>query len=116
MDFNENTDHKISLAEAAKLTKQFQRIAMNEDINNSDLHYKSIVAHSFRKTTLISILNQAGCIGIRIYYGLHDDGRPELVLIGIDSQGDDITDGEIAQHSVLCPPFCSSQNELNILR
>ena len=116
IDFNEHTNHKISLDEAAKLTKNFQRIAMSEDINNSEVQHKSIIAHSFSKDALNVILNQEDCIGVRIYYGLQDNGRPELVLVGINSKGDDITDGEIAQHAITCPPYCPSQNKLNILR
>jgi hypothetical protein len=36
------------------------------------------------------ILAQPGCVGIRFYYGLNDEGQKTLVYKGVDVNGNDI--------------------------
>src|SRR5579871_5159060 len=36
------------------------------------------------------ILAQPGCVGMRFYYGLNEEGRKTLVYVGIDNDGKDI--------------------------
>ena len=36
------------------------------------------------------ILAQPGCVGMRFYYGLNEDGRKTLVYVGIDAYGKDL--------------------------
>ena len=36
------------------------------------------------------ILAQPGCVGMRFYYGLNEDGIKTLVYVGIDADGKDI--------------------------
>ena|SRR5579871_1354578 len=36
------------------------------------------------------ILAQPGCVGMRFYYGLNEDGQKTLVYVGIDNDGKDI--------------------------
>jgi hypothetical protein len=43
---------------------------------------------------------------MRIYYGMHPDGQPALVLVGVDEYGEEMLDGELAEKSFPCPPFC----------
>ena len=57
--------------------------------------------------------NQEGCVGIRIYYAKTQDDKMSLVLTGVKNNGDDMYDGELAEHGPLCPPLCSSSNPLN---
>ena len=52
------------------------------------------------------ILRQPGCVGIRIYPSLYEDGQQSLVLVGVDAQGADMTSGELSNEPWLCPPFC----------
>ena len=58
------------------------------------------------RAALERILNQTGCAGIRMYYGRHPDGQPALVLVGVDEWGEEMLDGELAERSFPCPPFC----------
>jgi hypothetical protein len=36
------------------------------------------------------ILAQPGCVGMRFYYGLNEDGKKTLVYVGLDADGNDI--------------------------
>jgi hypothetical protein len=63
-------------------------------------------AGAFKREALERLLNQTGCAGIRIYYGMHPDGQPALVLVGVDEYGEEMLDGELAERSFPCPPFC----------
>jgi hypothetical protein len=40
-------------------------------------------------------------------------GNNQLVLVGVDANGDDMTDGIIVDKLLPCPPACSIKNVLN---
>ena len=103
MEFNENTDHSISLKDAAAMTKKFREGAGQG----------AVIASAFNKKALQDILSQENCIGIRMYYAKKEDGESTLMLVGFKENGDDIYDGELAEWSGNCPPNCSSSNPLN---
>ncbi len=44
---------------------------------------------------------------MRIYYGMHPDGAPCLVLVGVDQHGEEILEGELLEKNFPCPPFCA---------
>ena len=69
-------------------------------------------AEFFSQASIKNILNQNGCIGIRIYYGKKTDGTPVLVLVGVDAQGGDMTDGPLTEKGFPCPPICDSTSSL----
>jgi hypothetical protein len=48
------------------------------------------------------ILAQPGCVGMRFYYGLNEEGRKTLVYVGIDAEGKDIvTQTMITENGVM---------------
>lgn len=64
----------------------------------------------FGKDHLNSILAQPGCTGIRIYYGkdgIMPSDAAQLVIVGINSSGDDMT-GLILDAGLPCPTHCPS--------
>lgn len=73
-------------------------------------------AHYFGSEIIQQILSQSNCVGIRIYYGIDDLGNKQLMLIGVDSNGNDLlpmagarTNDEgnvIADASFPCPNTC----------
>ena len=75
-----------------------------------------IRAHFFGFRIISRILALPGCKGIRIYYGLDDQGKKQLLLVGTDSDGADLLpatdalmDTEpniIGDVSFPCPPYC----------
>ena len=63
-------------------------------------------AHFFGKDIINEILAQEGCMGIRIYYALDEEGKKQLIIVGADANENDIYNGVIAERSHVCPPFC----------
>lgn len=76
-------------------------------------------AHFFGREIINQILAEEGCVGIRMYYALDDNGNRQILLVGVDSKGNDllpsaggrIADGgnTIADVSYPCPTYCSQQ-------
>jgi hypothetical protein len=58
-------------------------------------------------------MNQDESEGMRMYYALDDNGKLTLVLVGVDSQGDDLYNGNLMEFGGLCPPDCPVENPLN---
>ena len=103
MAFNEETDHSISVADAAAMTKKFREGAGKV----------AIIASAFNKKALLSILDQKECVGIRMYYAKKEDGESTLVLVGLKENGDDIYEGKLKEWAANCPPNCGLSNPLN---
>jgi hypothetical protein len=94
-------DHRISLVEAAALTKRHR-----------DAKVSAEKSGAFHKDQVLKLLGQAGCVGLRIHYGRNADGSMALVLTGIDAADTDIT-GDILERHFPCPPVCGAVNTLN---
>ena len=101
--FTGNEDHSIPLDEAAELTKRYRDKA---DEN-------ALLGGLFAREAFDRILSQEGVMGIRFYYGESEDGQMELVLVGVDANGNDMEYGELAERIIGCPPFCGWENVLN---
>ena len=95
---NGHENHKISLHDAAALTRNFRNSTGNDE--------GTIIGEFFGKDALIAALNQDNCIGLRIYYGKQNDGTPALVFVGVDQSGIDMTNGFVGDMGYLCPPVC----------
>jgi hypothetical protein len=67
----------------------------------------------FLRAELDQLLAQPGCAGLRYYYGRKGDGQDSLILIGVDKEGNDMTQGIMLEESFLCPPWCGAANSLN---
>lgn len=100
MKANRNTGEVITLAEAVDFTHSFQTANPN-----------AIKAFFVGAEKLNMILKQENCIGIRIYNGL-ENNKNNLVLVGVDTNGEDITNGIIVEHLDPCPPRCSTTSAL----
>lgn len=100
-----NENHDINFEEAAELTQRFRNSISPEDC----------IGGFFGKSAVMSLLDQEDCVGVRYYYGIHADGSNTLVLVGVDTDGNDlIGDGRIClQQPTKCPPYCSEGNLLN---
>lgn len=102
MAFNGSEGEAISLNEAATMTANYRSANPN-----------ATRGHFMGSTILNSILAQSGCKGIRTYYGIDSSGQKQLVMVGVDANGDDMTSGIIADRGLGCPSACSSSNPLN---
>ena len=82
--------HDISLDEAKILTQKYK----------SSVPAGSIRANRFGEEALDAILSQTGCVGLRIYYGITASSAPTLVIVGVDSNGGDLTKGKLAEYGI----------------
>jgi hypothetical protein len=69
--------------------------------------------HFFGKDHFNAILEQTDCVGIRIYNGMDDNGKPVLILVGAKVNEDDLVDGIIVDRAISCPDKCGRANDLN---
>ncbi|HWY10429.1 MAG TPA: hypothetical protein VN026_03835 [Bacteroidia bacterium] len=101
--FTGDEKHHIGLAEASEMTRAYRKSNPNQTI-----------AHFFGKQAILEILNQSNCVGIRIYYANDPiTGRKHLIIVGAESNKNDICHGLIAERAICCPTNCGKQNLLN---
>jgi hypothetical protein len=98
-----NEDHQIDLVSAVRFIKN----------HKSNLKAPSIKGGFFGRNAFDKILAQPGVVGIRYYYAQTDDGMPTLVLVGVDSRGQDIQTGVIMERALGCPPWCGGESQLS---
>lgn len=103
MSLDQNKDHSIDLETAAKMTKRYR-----DKISSDDP-----IAVVFNKAAIAGIMDQADCVGMRMYYALDDDGSMTLVLVGVNEKDDDLYEGKLMEWSLPCPPCCAESNPLN---
>lgn len=102
MSINNNTGEVITLDEAIDFTHTYQ--------NNNPDEIKSFFAGINK---INRILGQDDCIGIRFYNGENSTtGAKNLVLVGVDKDGEDITSGVIVEYLTPCPKFCPKNSQL----
>jgi len=95
-------NHRISLEEAAAHTKRHRDAKIHE-----------IKGGAFHKDQVMELLNQKGCVGLRIYHGRDTTGQPTFVLAGIDTAENDLHGGVLLEESFPCPPWCGAASPLN---
>jgi hypothetical protein len=100
--FTGNEGSYITLAQGRAWTGNFRRA-------NSG----AIKAHFFGKTKLAGVLKQTSCVGIRMYHALSAAGAAQLVLIGVNRRGVDLTRGYILEVAMPCPTYCDNTSALN---
>ncbi len=92
----------ITLSNAKALVSNYQQTASSGNI----------LAQYFGKDALQVVLNQANCIGIRIYNGKNNSGSQTFVIVGVDNNGHDMTNGPLLDLGFPCPPLCDSAKVL----
>lgn len=94
--FTGNENHVITLDQAVKYIHNFR----------SNRTVPAINGGYFGRNIFEKILSQEGCVGLRYYYANQDDGAPTLVLVGVDSTGNDLDQGILGEEILPCPPIC----------
>ena len=101
MSFNGTEGGPIDLNDGATLTGNY-RAAGNTELGAF-----------YGKDILRQILDQEGCMGIRIYYGVNKKtGKKEMVLVGADANEDDMLE-LVADTGSRTPPYSGASNSLN---
>jgi hypothetical protein len=101
MSFTGNEGEQISLEKGAELTARYRS-------NHPDSTKGMFVGREH----IEAIFAQGGCKGLRMYLGQNTDGGMELVIVGADSNGDDMLN-IIVDKTVKCPTVCGGTNVLN---
>ena len=102
MEINENSGGPISLEEAQVYVKEFRKQFPEE-----------VKAFFMGRVNFNALLDQKDCMGIRIYNGYDTvEKRMNVVLVGVNSAGSDMTDGVIMDRAWPCPKYCDINSEL----
>ncbi|MFA9210674.1 MAG: hypothetical protein ACEQR5_02520 [Moraxellaceae bacterium] len=101
MSFNGTEGEAISLETGATYTKNYR-----------DENPTGVQSAFYGRDLLEALLAQPGSMGIRVYYGLNEDGIQELVLVSADADENDNLN-LIVDKSIKCPPRCPTKNALN---
>lgn len=103
MPIDKHTGEFIDLTEAKELTNAYQTAFPNEP--------RCFFVGSDK---LQSVIDQDGCIGVRMYRGF-DVVRNEqnVVIVGVDANGSDMTGGLLLDRLESCPHVCDSVSPLN---
>jgi hypothetical protein len=71
-------------------------------------------SETFEVEAFKALVDQPGCVGVRIYYGMKDDLKICAVIVGVNAENQDVVGdyrtGErdiIIEDSELCPPVCA---------
>jgi hypothetical protein len=99
--------HEVSLAEAKQYIQNYRK-----NLQSQKTKSPQIQGGAFEKGAIEKILAQPGCAQLRIYYGQKEDGNPNLVLVGVDTSGNDMTKGIFMEKVAPCPPWCDKTSEL----
>lgn len=103
MAYDGSEGEQISLTVGAAMTAEYRSQYPNE-----------VKAHYIGKNIINSIFAQSGCVGIRIYQAVDATiGERQIVVVGVKSDGSDMTSGIIADRSKPCPVTCHDQSPLN---
>lgn len=101
--FTGDENHEITLSQGAAMTKAYR-----------DANPGQTLGHYFGRDIIEEILGQTGCVGMRIYYGLEGTSAgKELILVGVNSSGNDLTSGTLGDRSFKSPPYSGATNPLN---
>ncbi|MEN9742326.1 MAG: hypothetical protein RLZZ65_131 [Bacteroidota bacterium] len=92
----------ISLEEGSTMTASFRSKFPDEKL-----------ASFYSSEVFLALLEQEGCVGIRIYNAVDQDNNLTDVLVGVDSEGNDLVNGIVYNKAGLCPPGCAINNPLN---
>jgi hypothetical protein len=131
------TNQFISLAKAKQLTGKFK--ADKDKIVKDEFKGKHLLptSETFDRSAIDVLLQLPGCVSLRIYFGMEEDEKISLVIVGVDAEGKDIltpislsssnlslasaeasTDSEtltdpIVENGTKCPPVCPVDSPLN---
>lgn len=114
-------NHLIPLQQAIEMTTRYRDerssivapAHLNQDIlPNSE---------SFDVASVLAVINQPGCVSIRIYYGMSRDLKVHAIIVGVNNMDEDMltvsginmVDPPILEEGIRCPQQCPPPSALN---
>jgi hypothetical protein len=117
-------DNTISLDVAIQMTTLYR--TQKENILAEPFKGQNIlpISETFDRSAFDSLLNEADCVGVRIYYGMSDNLEIHAVAIGVNSKNEDILPSStgdqvldsppvIVEDAIRCPDDCPPESPLN---
>ena len=92
-----NNTHVISLDEAKQMTHAYQNAPQFQGLT---------VASMIDKEAYQLVIDQPNCVNIRTYFGLNNEEKLTIVIVGVDANGEDMTDGVLVNRGNDCPNMC----------
>lgn len=124
--------HIIPVDTAIKLTTTFRLIQKEtaRKLRDSTYIVNFPLAEKFNRDAILALLDQKGARGVRIYLGEDKSGPVKMVLVAVDSLGNDITgrskkimrnssysttqdSAVLLEAGQRCPTLCSTSSVLN---
>ncbi|UCE65347.1 MAG: hypothetical protein JSU85_10780 [Candidatus Zixiibacteriota bacterium] len=102
MAFTGDEDQTIKLSEAVKFTQKYRDSAKEG----------GFLGGYFSRDSILKILDQEDCVGIRIYNGIDGSDKNTYVVVGVTPDEKDMIDGELAEFAIGCPPRCPGDSPL----
>lgn len=99
---SDNT-HVISLDEAKAMTHAYQNAQQFQGLT---------VASMIDKEAYQLVMAQSECVNIRTYFALNNEGTLTIVVVGVNANGEDMTDGVLLNMATNCPIYCPEKSEL----
>ena len=96
-------DHTIDLDEAGSLTRNYRMAAGRG----------AVKGRYFSRISIEQLLMQEDVVGVRYYYANDPQGKPQMVLVGVDAQGQDLTEGFVIGNGLPVSRFHEVPNQLN---
>ena len=95
-------DHHIAVEAAAVMTRRYREQFPRRE-----------KAGAFLAEQVRELLAHRDCVALRYYYALDEAEKEAMILVGVDPEGADLTDGVLLELHIPCPPFCPTFNRLN---
>jgi hypothetical protein len=118
------SNHFITLDTAVQMTALYRR--QMENILAEPFKGQNILAvcETFDRAAFDTLLSEADCTAVRIYYGMSDDLKIHAIGVGVNSKNEDIlpvngkvsaltTTPVIIEESYRCPDKCPPGSPLN---
>lgn len=116
--------HIITLEKAVTMTSLYRQ--QKETILATEFKGQDILplSETVDRAAIDTLLNHPDCTSLRIYYGMSEDNKVHAVLVGVNSEDEDLLPGAassqesedepvIVDETLRCPPFCPKGSPLN---
>lgn len=112
-------NHAISLEKAIRMTTRYRE--QKDKLIDPAFAGKNVLPFSetFDRAAFDRLLSQPGCAGLRIYFGLNEEGQLRTIIVGVNEDQNDLLpndhlaeDGDIVEDGKTCPPFCETDSPL----
>ncbi len=95
--------HIISLTEATEMTHAYQNASQFQGMTISCM---------MDNDAYQQVMTQPGCVSLRTYFALDEFNNLTIVVVGVDSQGNDMTSGVLINRAYRCPAICPANSVL----